>query len=50
MRENIIVDVKEICITTKNWIDSVRDMDCWENPCECDIELSGFVSQGVNYF
>ena len=35
--DNIRMDFKEICIHTRNWVDSAQDIDYW-SPCECGIE------------
>ena len=35
---NIRINLKEIGVNTRNWIDSAQNRDYW-NPCECGIEL-----------
>ena len=27
--DNIKIDIKEICINTRNWVDSAQDRDYW---------------------
>ena len=27
--DNIRMDLKEICINTRNWVDPAQDRDCW---------------------
>ena len=29
-KDNVRVDLKEICINTGNWVDSAQDRDYWE--------------------
>jgi hypothetical protein len=29
MEDNIRMDLKEMCISTRNWVDSAQDMDYW---------------------
>ena len=45
--DNIRMDLKEIGINTRNWVDSAQDRDYW-SPCECGIEPPGSISHGVN--
>ena len=45
--ENIRMDLKEIGVNTRNWIDSGQDADYY--PCECSIEPPGFMYNGVSY-
>ena len=42
------MDLKEIGINTRNWVDSAQDMDLLESPCECCTELAGPISHGVS--
>ena len=37
--DNIRMDLKELGINTRNWVDSVQ-----ESPCECGIEPPGTIS------
>ena len=41
--DNIRMNLKEICINTRNWIDSVQD-----SPCEWNIKPQGSISHGVS--
>ena len=41
--DNIRMDIKEIGINTRDWVDSAKDI-----PCECGIEPPGFISHGVS--
>ena len=36
--DNIRMDLNEIVINTRNWVDSAQDRDYLEIPCECGIE------------
>ena len=42
--DNIRMDIKEIGVNTRNWIDSAQDMDYLESHCECGIEPPGIIS------
>ena len=42
------MDLKEIGIITKNWVDSAQDRIYWWGPCECGIESPGSISHGVS--
>ena len=42
--DNIRMDLKEIVINTRNWVDSAQD-----RYCECDIEPPGFIKHGVSH-
>ena len=44
--DNIRMNIKEIDINTRNWVDSAQDT-LLESPCECSIEPPGFISHGV---
>jgi hypothetical protein len=46
-KDNIRMDLKGICISTRNSVDSVQDRD-YLSPCECDIDPPGFISHGVS--
>ena len=46
--DNIRMDLEEIGINGKNWIDSAHDRDYWTIPCECGIEPPGSISYGVS--
>ena len=45
--DNIRMDLEEIGINTRNWIDSAEDR-VTESPCECSIEPPGAISHGVS--
>ena len=47
LEEKIRMNLKEMGVNTRNWIDSAQDWDCWESPCECDIEPPGSIIHGV---
>ena len=36
-KDNIRMDLKEVDINTKNWVDSAQNRDYWR-PCDCGIE------------
>ena len=42
------MDLKEIGVNTRNWVDSAQNKGLLESPCECDIEPLGFISLGVS--
>ena len=46
--ENTRMDLKELGINTRNWVDSAQDRDLLESPCERGIEPLGFISHGVS--
>ena len=41
------MDLREIGVNTRNWVDSAQDRDCW-SPCECGIESPGYISHGAS--
>ena len=43
--DNIRMDLKEIVINSRNWVDSAQDR---ESPCGCSIETLGSISHGVS--
>ena len=43
--ENIRMDLKEISVNTRNWVDSTQDR---ESPCDFGIEASGSISDGLS--
>ena len=45
--EDYRMDLEEIGINAGNLVDSAQDRDYW-SPCECGIELPGFISHGVS--
>ena len=47
--DNIRMDLKEIGINTRNWVDSAQDRDYWRASFECGIEHLGSISHGVSY-
>ena len=44
--ENIGMYLKEICINTRNWVDSAQGL--LECSCECGIEPPGSISHGIS--
>ena len=42
------MDVKEIVVNMKNWIDSAEERNFFQSPCECGNEPSGSISHGVS--
>ena len=44
--DNIRIGLKEIGINRRNWVDSAQRL--LEGPCECGIELQGFISHRVS--
>ena len=45
--DNIRMDLNEIGINTRNWVDSAQKRDYWS--FECAIERTGSISHGVSY-
>ena len=45
--DNIRMDLKEISINTRNWVDSAQDRCHLESQSECGIEPTGSISHGV---
>ena len=45
--DNIRMGLKEIDISTRNWVDSAQDTDLLESPFECGIKPSDSISHGV---
>ena len=45
--DNIRMNLKEIGISTRNWVDSAQDRECWRGPCDCGIKPPGSISHGV---
>jgi hypothetical protein len=43
--QNIRIDLNEIGVNTKNWLDTVEVL--LESHCECIIEPSGSISLGI---
>ena len=39
MEDNVRIDLKEIGINTKNWIDSAKDRDYWRAPVNAALNL-----------
>ena len=37
LEDNIRMDLKEIGMNTRNWVDLTQDMGLLGSPCECDI-------------
>ena len=42
------MDLKEIGINMRNWVDFAQDKDLLKSPCECGIEPPGSTSHGVS--
>ena len=42
------MDLKEIAISTKNWVNSAQDKGLLESSCECGIEPPGFISNRIS--
>ena len=45
--DNIRMDLKEMGINTKNWVDSAQGRDYWRALVKCSIELPGSINHGV---
>ena len=43
------MDLKEIGVNTRNRIDSAKDRDLFEIPCERGMESLGSISHGFSY-
>ena len=48
MEDNIRMDLKEISINTRNWVDSAQDKDYWRALVNA-IQPSGPIRYGVSY-
>ena len=46
--DNIRMDLKEIGINMRNWVDLTEDRDYWRALCESGIEPPGSISRGVS--
>ena len=46
---NIGVDLKEINVDTRNWVDSSQNKDYLESPCGYGIVPLGSINLGVSY-
>ena len=44
------MELKEIGINMRNWVDLPQDRDFLEGPCECCIEPPGSISNRVNEY
>jgi hypothetical protein len=42
------MDLKEICINTRNWVDSAQVRDYWRALVNAAFEPPGFISHGVS--
>ena len=42
------MDLEEVGINARNWVDSAQDRDLLESPCEYGIEPPGSISHGVS--
>jgi hypothetical protein len=47
-KDNIRIDLEEIGINARDWVDSAVDSDYLESFCECGIEPPGSISHGVS--
>ena len=47
-KDNIRMDFKKIGISTKNWVDSVQDMDHWRAIVNSAFETPDFMSHRVS--
>jgi hypothetical protein len=46
--DNIRMDLKEIGINKRNWIDSAQNMNYWRALVKCGIEPPGYITHGVS--
>ena len=46
--DNIKMNLKEIGVNVRSWIDSAQDMDYWRAPYVCCIEPPGYISHRVS--
>ena len=46
--DNIMMDLKEIGVNVRSWIDSTQDRDYWRTGYEYEIKTSGSISHGVS--
>ena len=42
------MNLKELGINTKIWVDSAQDRDYWRDLVNCGIETPGVISHGVS--
>jgi hypothetical protein len=42
------MDLKEIGINTRNWVDPAQDRDYWRTLVKSSIEPPGFIGHGVS--
>ena len=47
---DITIDLKEIYVSTRNWIDSARDRDFWRTLMNAALNLRVPITHGVSYF
>ena len=45
--DNNRMDLKEISINTRNWVDSAQNRNYLRTLCGCGIEPPGFITQGA---
>ena len=45
---NMRMELTEICINTRNLVDSAKDMDYWGAFFECCIQPPGFRNHGIS--
>ena len=45
---NIRTDINEIGVSTRGWVDSVREYGLLGSPCECGIEPRVSISLGIS--
>ena len=48
MEDNIRMDLKEIDINMRNWVDSAKDRDYWRAIVNAALILRGSISHGVS--
>jgi hypothetical protein len=48
--DSIRINLKEMGINMRNWVNLAKDKDYWNAPCECGIEPLGSISHGVSYY
>ena len=46
--DNIRMDLKEIGVNMRNWIDFSSGWGLLESPCECGVESPGPISHGIS--
>ena len=49
LEDNIRIDLKEIGVNTRNWVDSAQDRDYGRDLVNCVIEPPGSIIHAVSY-